>query len=62
MFVKPAPGRAVCWPGTRRLLSEAGETVPDTTFWLLCERNGDVVKATPPAPASAAPATPEVQK
>ncbi|MBB2157201.1 DUF2635 domain-containing protein [Gluconacetobacter diazotrophicus] len=64
MFVKPAPGRAVRWPGTRRLLSEAGETVPDTTFWLLCERNGDVVKATPAvAPsAPAAPTAPEVQK
>ncbi|GBQ32272.1 DUF2635 domain-containing protein [Gluconacetobacter azotocaptans] len=69
MFVKPAPGRAVRWPGTRRLLSEAGETVPETTFWLLCERNGDVVKATPPVaapvaaqPAPAIPPAPEVQK
>ncbi|MCE2577547.1 DUF2635 domain-containing protein [Komagataeibacter sp. FNDCR1] len=56
MFVKPAPGRNVRWPGTMRLLKAAGETVPETGFWLLCLHNGDVVKATPPA-ASAAPAT-----
>ncbi|PYD63974.1 DUF2635 domain-containing protein [Gluconacetobacter entanii] len=57
MFVKPAPGRSVRWPGTMRLLKAQGETVPETGFWLLCLHNGDVVKATPPA-ASAAPATP----
>lgn len=60
MFVKPALGRAVRIPGTRRLLSEAGENVPDSTFWQLCRRNGDVVEASPPAVAEAV--TPEVQK
>lgn len=57
MFVKPAPGRAVRWPGTMRLLKAQGETVPETGFWLLLLRNADVVQATPPA-ASAAPAIP----
>ncbi|GCE83065.1 DUF2635 domain-containing protein [Komagataeibacter diospyri] len=62
MFVKPAPGRAVRWPGTMRLLKAQGENVPESTFWLLCERNGDVVKATPPAasaPAVAASTPPK---
>ncbi|GBQ23138.1 hypothetical protein AA12717_1404 [Gluconacetobacter sacchari DSM 12717] len=54
MFVKPAPGRAVRIPGARRLLSEVGETVPDSTFFQLCLRNGDVVEASPPPPLPAA--------
>ncbi|WP_308721022.1 DUF2635 domain-containing protein [Komagataeibacter xylinus] len=57
MFVKPAPGRAVRWPGTMRLLKASGETVPENGFWLLLLRNGDVVRAAPPA-ASAAQAIP----
>lgn len=59
MFVKPAPGRSVRWPGTMRPLRAQGENVPETTFWLLCERNGDVIKATPPeASAPAVVSTP----
>ena len=45
MFVKPAEGRAVHWPGTRRLLAAEGAEVPLSTFWLLCLRNGDVVES-----------------
>ncbi|WP_075632574.1 DUF2635 domain-containing protein [Novacetimonas hansenii] len=57
MFVKPATGRSVRWPGTMRLLKTAGETVPETGFWLLCLHNGDVVKATPPAASAASPSS-----
>lgn len=53
MFVKPAPGRAVRWPGTMRLLKAQGEIVPETGFWLLLLRNGDVVQSTPPAASAA---------
>ncbi|GBQ84097.1 hypothetical protein AA13595_1322 [Gluconacetobacter johannae DSM 13595] len=57
MFVKPGPGRAVRWPGTLRLLAPEGAEVPETTFWLLCLKHGDVVKAVAPgAAAIAAPA------
>ena len=48
MFVKPAEGRAVHWPLTRRLLAREGAEVPQSPFWLLCLRNGDVVDATAP--------------
>ena len=34
MFVRPAEGRAVRRPDTKRLLAKDGETVPDTAFWL----------------------------
>ncbi|MBB2196560.1 DUF2635 domain-containing protein [Gluconacetobacter sp. 1c LMG 22058] len=54
MFVKPASGRAVRWPGTRRLLADAGENVPDgVVFWARCLRNGDVVLARPAAVSDA---------
>ncbi|AQS88269.1 hypothetical protein AA101099_1775 [Neoasaia chiangmaiensis NBRC 101099] len=47
MLVKPALGRAVRWPGTRRLLAESGQDVPETSFWLLALHNGDVEKVDP---------------
>ncbi|MBM9401550.1 DUF2635 domain-containing protein [Gluconacetobacter azotocaptans] len=62
MFVKPGPGRAVRWPGTLRLLAPEGAEVPETTFWLLCLKHGDVVKAVAPAStpvAASAAATPD---
>ena len=52
MFVKPAEGRAVHWPGTRRLLAPEGAEVPADSFWLLCARNGDVAFAKPPVAAA----------
>ena len=58
MFVKPAPGRAVRWPGTLRLLKEVGENVPETSFWLLAVKNGDVVKTNPPSSPAAAVSAP----
>ncbi|NHN83665.1 DUF2635 domain-containing protein [Acetobacter musti] len=51
MFVKPADGRAVRWPGSMRLLSSNGENVPDNTFWRRRLKFGDVVKAEAPATA-----------
>ncbi len=54
MFVKPAEGRAVRWPGTKRLLAAEGAEVPADSFWLLCRRNGDVVDAEPAAEHSGA--------
>lgn len=47
MFVKPADGRAVRWPGSMRLLKATGENVPETSFWLLARHHGDVVEASP---------------
>jgi len=64
MKVKPAPGRAVRWPGTKRLLSSAGEDVPSTPYWLLLLRNRDIVAVTPAAaevaPEMSAKAAPDV--
>lgn len=57
MFVKPAPGRSVRWPGTLRLLDAAGANVPDTAFWLRAVSRGDVLVASP----SAIPALARVQ-
>jgi len=55
MLVKPADGRALRWPGTRRLLKTEGEDVPETGFWLLALRHGDIVEinqaGTQPPPA-----------
>lgn len=42
MFVKPAEGRAVRWPSSKRLLQQSGETVPNTMFWQRLLANGDV--------------------
>lgn len=61
MFVKPAPHpevpeaqRKVRIPHTHALLSNDGEEVPESAFWLRRLKHGDVVRATPPAaPASA---------
>ncbi|MFT8785458.1 DUF2635 domain-containing protein [Gluconobacter oxydans] len=47
MFVKPADGRAVRWPGSMRLLKATGENVSETSFWLLALHHGDVVEASP---------------
>ncbi|GBQ92096.1 hypothetical protein AA23498_1365 [Acetobacter nitrogenifigens DSM 23921 = NBRC 105050] len=56
MFVKPAPGRAVRWPVSMRLLNEAGENVPSSPFWLLALHHKDVVVIKPPVEAAAIPA------
>lgn len=57
MFVKPAPGRSVRWPGTLRLLEAEGANVPETDFWLRCLARGDVEKTTPPAQPAPIPTT-----
>ncbi|MDI2091621.1 DUF2635 domain-containing protein [Commensalibacter oyaizuii] len=44
MFVKPAPGRKVRWPGAMRLLSEQGEEVPQDFYWARLLNTGDIVK------------------
>ena len=67
MFVKPADGRAVRWPGSMRLLKSDGEKVPETSFWLLALKHGDIEEvkeqASPAAPEMAAsPAIPEPEK
>jgi len=55
MFVKPAAGRKARWPGSNRLLSDSGENVPATQFWLMLLRNGDIVEAKPEAATSPEP-------
>ncbi|MBV1835654.1 DUF2635 domain-containing protein [Acetobacter estunensis] len=50
MRVKPAEGRAVRWPDSRRLLATDGENVPETDFWRRRLRSGDVVKVADAAP------------
>ena len=47
MFVRPAEGRAVRRPDTKRLLAKDGETVPDTAFWLRAVMRGDVEEGAP---------------
>jgi len=60
MFVKPAPGLKVRDPVKKDYLPVDGRTVPDTSiYWTRRLQFGDVVKATPPAPAPAAPAPKE---
>ncbi|MBO1325312.1 DUF2635 domain-containing protein [Acetobacter sp. TBRC 12305] len=54
MFVKPASGRSVRWPGTLRLLDTAGATVPATAFWLRALSRGDVLEVSPPQALSPA--------
>ena len=63
MFVKPGPNPRklgsllkVRVPRTRQILPEAGQDVPNTAFWIRRLRDGDVVRATPPAAKPAAPA------
>ena len=56
MFVKPAKGRTVRWPGSMLPLAEAGENVPETTFWLRRVMQGDVEQSDPPEPAKEAEA------
>lgn len=67
MIVKPAEGRAVRWPGSMRLLKSGGENVPETPFWLLALKHGDIEEvkeqSSPAAPEPAAsPETPEPEK
>ncbi|KXV50232.1 hypothetical protein AD945_02420 [Gluconobacter albidus] len=67
MIVKPADGRAVRWPGSMRLLKSAGERVPETSFWLLALKHGDIEEvkeqASPAAPeVAASPETSEPEK
>lgn len=41
--IKPAPGRTVRDPQTMKLLAVDGETKPQTSFWLRCLKDGDVL-------------------
>lgn len=61
MFVKPAAGLQVRDPVLRDLLPPEGREVPDyDPYWLRRLRDGDVIRATPPAQiqAQAQPAPP----
>jgi len=55
MFVKPAVSARtgavlkVRHPRTKALIPETGAEVPETFFWLRRLRDGDVVRADPPA-------------
>ncbi len=51
MFVKPAPGRMVRDPISKRHLPGGGAEVPATNYWLRRLDAGDVVAAEPPKPA-----------
>ena len=42
MFVKPKKGLKILRPDTRTVLSEVGEHVPKTSFWLRRLKQGDV--------------------
>jgi len=51
MFIKPAPGLRVRNPETKQLLPAEGIEVPDDSIlWTRILNDGDVVRATPPAP------------
>lgn len=43
IFVKASPGRRVKDPITMRLLAEAGELKPATSYWVRRLADGDVV-------------------
>jgi len=60
MWVKPAEGRAVRFPSSKRLLKSSGEDVPENAFWLRRLSCGDVVKTT--APTATASASVAVEK
>ncbi len=47
MFVKPAPGRKVRDPITYRHISEAGEEVPESAYWVRRVASGDVLVQIP---------------
>jgi hypothetical protein len=47
MFVKPAPGRQVRDPISKRHLPAEGADVPATGYWLRRVREGDVLVVTP---------------
>ncbi|HVB67977.1 MAG TPA: DUF2635 domain-containing protein [Acetobacteraceae bacterium] len=63
MFVKPAPGRRVRDPVTRRPLPDGGAEVVRNRFWIRRLRDQDVMEAEPaaqsektaPEPAETAP-------
>ena len=48
MYVKPAEGRALRDPQTRRLLPAESRQVPDDIFWQRALADGDVVACDPP--------------
>lgn len=49
MFVKPAEGRQVRDPASKRPIPAAGANVPQDSYWIRRLRDGDVVAANPPA-------------
>jgi hypothetical protein len=49
MYVRPAPGLAICDPDFRDHLPPEGREVPDNSYWFAHLRDGSVVIATPPA-------------
>jgi len=48
MFIKAKSGLKIRVPGTKLVLSEDGQTVPDSTFWRRRLLDGDVVPAEKP--------------
>jgi hypothetical protein len=52
MFVKPAAGLRVLDPISQRPLPPDGAEVPDNFFWDRRLQQGDVVEASPTAPAA----------
>jgi hypothetical protein len=55
MRVKPAEGRAVRDPVTKKLLPAAGREVPDNQFWRRRVRDGDVIVETAATPRNGPP-------
>ena len=49
--LKPADGMRVRFPGTGRILAEAGEEVEMNTYWTRRLQDGDVVDVPPAKPA-----------
>ncbi|GBQ69659.1 hypothetical protein AA103196_2273 [Ameyamaea chiangmaiensis NBRC 103196] len=60
MRVKPAEGRAVRFPASKRLLKTEGEDVPDTMFWRRRLRDGDIEVVNTVVEASATEVTPSL--
>ncbi|WP_317201482.1 DUF2635 domain-containing protein [Janthinobacterium sp.] len=56
MYVKPTSGLVIRDPDLLDRIPEGGREVPDTDYWHRRVRDGDVVAATPAAPAQT-PAT-----
>jgi hypothetical protein len=50
IHIKPAPGKVVIDPETRKSLAADGDTVTSSTYWLRRVADGDVIQLDAPSP------------